>query len=344
MKVKMQKLPVSVQRIAKNFRVRLKMARQGNYSALTQKKLYGCYLAERQNTVDYEDKVVLFVFAGREDRMTLLLKYLKKLLKDGMVDHVHIWNFARKRSDFSWVNGCADKIDGITVFSLSTFTILAGYEQILYKAAYEYYCRPEFKNTIFIKCDDDIVYLDLTSCSFPDFLNMVKNIDKQRDYFMVSANVLNNGVCAYLQQNRKELIPLDVGMFSFPCEHGKPGMALEQYWDHGRKSQRLHEYFLANTDRFVEMSRQCQPEKVAEGTRVSINFVGFKQDILPFYVKSDKHLDDEHYLTVETSKRLQKSVMICMPFVGSHLSFYSQGRQDNAMLIESYTGLFNCNK
>ncbi len=161
---------------------------------------------------------------------------------------------------------------------------------------------------------------------------------------MVSANVLNNGVCAYIQQNKNGLIPRDVGLFSFPSEHGKPGMALEQYWDHGKKSQRLHEYFLSNTDRFVGMSQQCQPEKVAEGIRVSINFVGFKQDILPFYVKSAKHLDDEHYLTVETSKRLQKSVMICMPFVSSHLSFYSQGRQDDAMLIGSYARLPDCNK
>jgi hypothetical protein len=186
-----------------------------------------------------------------------------------------------------------------------------------------------------------VVYIDLSRSSFLDFLKLVKDIDTEGDYFMVSANVLNNGVCACMQQNKNKLIPQNVGEFSFPHEHGKPGMALEQYWDHGRKSQRLHEYFLSNKDWFVEVSHQCQLEIVEKGTRVSINFVGFKQDILPFYVKSDKYLDDEHYLTVETSKRLQKSVMICMPLVVFHLSFYSQGRQDDAMLIKFYERLFN---
>jgi hypothetical protein len=334
---------MSVKRFTKAFLARLNMAGQGNKSALTQKQLYKCFLTGQHN-VDYKDKVLMFVFAGREDRMTLLMNYILKLLDGGLVDYVHVWNFARTKNDFSWVNRCAKQIDGVTVFSLPAFTNLSGFGPVLYKAAYEYYCSPEFKDTFFIKCDDDVVYIDPSQTSFIDFLKMVKNIDAKSDYFMVSANVLNNGFCAYMQQNKHELIPSNIGIFSFPCEHGEPGMALEQYWDHGRKSQLLHEYFLSNNDWFVEMSHHCQTEKVEKGFRFSINFVGFKQDILPSYVKTNKCLDDEHYLTVEMSKQLQKNVIICSPLVVSHLSFYSQGRQDDAMLIKFYDGLLNRNK
>ncbi|MGC3970583.1 MAG: hypothetical protein QM775_25585 [Pirellulales bacterium] len=67
-----------------------------------------------------------------------------------------------------------------------------------YWQAYDYYAKrlKTFEDSLFLKCDDDIVYVELEKLSaFIEFRRA------QRNYFIVSANVVNNGVCAYLQQS-----------------------------------------------------------------------------------------------------------------------------------------------
>jgi len=119
---------------------------------------------------DYKDKTVLFVFAGRKDRMTILTTYLKELLAKELVDYIHIWNFARNENDFKWVKSLQDTQNQIVVFTPGTFSDLAENPQILYREAYQFYSNPFFYNSLFIKCDDDIVYIDTSEQSFNLFL------------------------------------------------------------------------------------------------------------------------------------------------------------------------------
>jgi hypothetical protein len=50
-----------------------------------------------------EHKVVFSVFAGRRDRVELLLKNVDRFVKDGLVDEVHLWDFCRKEVDREWL-------------------------------------------------------------------------------------------------------------------------------------------------------------------------------------------------------------------------------------------------
>jgi hypothetical protein len=52
---------------------------------------------------NYKDKTILFIFAGRQDRMSLLLSCLKFLIRKDLIGYVHIWNFARTEEDFIWI-------------------------------------------------------------------------------------------------------------------------------------------------------------------------------------------------------------------------------------------------
>ena len=61
---------------------------------------------------------------------------------------------------------------------------------------YNHYTDYKYVNDIIIKCDDDIVFIDLNK--LPKYLDFIKN----NDYDLVFANTINNGVCAYYQQNK----------------------------------------------------------------------------------------------------------------------------------------------
>jgi hypothetical protein len=50
-----------------------------------------------------EHKVVFSVFAGRRDRMELLLEHVDRFVKDGVVDEVHVWDFCRNEDDRVWL-------------------------------------------------------------------------------------------------------------------------------------------------------------------------------------------------------------------------------------------------
>lgn len=52
----------------------------------------------------YRDhKIICTVFAGRRDRMTLLLDHLDALVACGLVDEVHLWDYCRTEEDRAWL-------------------------------------------------------------------------------------------------------------------------------------------------------------------------------------------------------------------------------------------------
>ena len=48
-------------------------------------------------------RVVLSVFMGREDRASLLLRYVDRLHAMGLVDEAHLWDYTRKEADRTWL-------------------------------------------------------------------------------------------------------------------------------------------------------------------------------------------------------------------------------------------------
>jgi hypothetical protein len=191
--------------------------------------------------------------------------------------------------------------------------------------AYDYYSRrlPEFANTLFLKCDDDIVYMDIEKLS--SFIEFRRENPK---YFIVSANVVNNGVCAYWQQVAGSL-PSALGDFERP-----PGGFGGTLWQSPQRAAQLHDYFLAKEDKYMPLTHP-----VIDWTeRQSINFIAWLgKDLLHM---SGLTRDDEHALSVEIPNFLNRPTAIYSDFVVSHLSFGPQERGlDVAPLIAGYEAL-----
>jgi hypothetical protein len=189
-------------------------------------------------------------------------------------------------------------------------------DAMFYTAAYRYYAanRERYQDDILLKCDDDIVYLDLDRLG--DFIEFRR---QHPEYFLVSASVVNNGVCAHFQQS----------MGAIPqwleCEL-PPGGLCGSLWGSGTKAEAVHNLFLEAPTAF----KTGDAREVVWNERLSINFIALLgEDLIHI---PDITPDDEHDLCYGVRKRAKKQNCIYPGFVTAHLSFW---KQDGAMNIRN---------
>ncbi len=198
-------------------------------------------------------------------------------------------------------------------------------DEMPYFQAYQYYAKrlPDFADALFLKCDDDIVYVDLDGLSgFIDYRR------KNPNYFLISANVVNNGVCAYFQQVSGAL-PLSLGHFERP-----PGGFGGTLWTDPNKANNLHDFFLAAAKKEFPL-----PSKVVDWQeRQSINFIAWLGSDLQHMALARG--DDEKMLSVDLPAFLDRPTAIYSDFTVSHLSFGPQeSGVDVNRLIAAYDAL-----
>jgi hypothetical protein len=251
-------------------------------------------------------------FAGRRDRMSILMTYVLKALRCGLIDEHHVWNYARNRRDRAWVSSLSAYHPGIRVMEPRGRP---------FDAYYDHYRKEDYGDAVFLKADDDIVYIDLER--LPGF---IAHRISDPATFLLSANVVNNGVCAYFQQQRG-VLPA-----TFPTLPYPPGGICGLLWERADLAVQLHRAFLDAPRSFGFPGTTLAPD------RLSINFVS--------YLGRDLDLieglrgDDEDMLSVKLPRASGRSNLIHNPFVVSHLSFYSQDQgMDRESLLQAYAEL-----
>ena len=188
---------------------------------------------------------------------------------------------------------------------------------------YQYYNDKKYEDDVIIKCDDDIVFIDIYK--LPKFIEYVKNTE----YDLVFANTINNGVSAYYQQHKYGLIPKTLMDLEYPN-----GGLCGTLWESGKKAEKLHNYFIEHYKNFID--KDYNNDVIPIETRFSINFFGFKCKNWNKIVNC--YIDDEYNLTVDfVKKNILKNVLYSDLFV-SHLSFYKQIESgiDSNDLIKKY--------
>jgi hypothetical protein len=196
-----------------------------------------------------------------------------------------------------------------------------------WKNYYTYYNDKKFENDIIIKCDDDIVFIDLYK--LPKFIDFSKN----NDYDLVFANTINNGVSAYFQQNKYSLIPKELMYLEYP-----PNGLRGSLWANGKKAEKLHNYFIANYEKFIDY--EYNNEIIPINTRFSINFFVYKGK--NWHKIKDCFRDDEYNLTVDYVLNKNFKNILYSDFYVSHLSFYKQNETgiDVETLVDNYNELY----
>jgi hypothetical protein len=194
-----------------------------------------------------------------------------------------------------------------------------------WKNYYQYYTNTKYANDIILKCDDDIVFMDIYK--LPKFIEFIKN----NDFDLVFANTINNGVSSFFQQHRYNLIPTTLMNLEYPNE-GLYGTL----WESGEKAEKLHNYFIQNNKKFL----LDRGETIQINTRFSINFFGYKGK--NWHKIKDCYIDDEYNLTVDYVKNRKFKNIFYSDFYVSHLSFYKQNETINLYdLVNKYDDLYN---
>lgn len=262
--------------------------------------------------------VIFTCFVGRRKNLEILFQYVAKLRSTGMIDSVHLWDFIRDPDDKDWIYTNAET-RGFEIKKPDSSN---------YKEYYSHYTSARYPNSVVIKSDDDIVFVDVGA--FAGFLaHRLENAEP----LLLFPSIVNNGVCAYRQQSCGVLPPADAyGGVSFEDDHGFGSL-----WASGEKAQTMHAYFLDHYDEWIAKSKACGVVRLPVGQRVSINFFAVLSEDLD-YAYGRVTSDDEYQLTVTIPNELGRRNEIYMGMTVSHLSFFKQRDtgMDEALVLERY--------
>ena len=103
-------------------------------------------------------KAIVTIFAGRWNRLSIVMKYLLLALQSNIIQEVHLWDYCRDAIDREDLNLRYEHREHEGIFVKKKYTSrMAWYDY------YEYYdvhgqAHPE---DVIIKCDDDVVFIDI---------------------------------------------------------------------------------------------------------------------------------------------------------------------------------------
>lgn len=278
-------------------------------------------------------RIILTIFAGRERYLSILSTYLNILLDKGVLNEVHLWNYARNEQDYAYVQKLSEIRTEYKIFNPNKDDIHKGWNQ--WSAYYEYYTTQNDydENDIIIKCDDDIVYIDVDK-----FMRYIRSIKHGSIYF---PNIVNNDVGAYVQTQNKVhrlLILINNNLLKPGCDIPLSTMDGRAWCDKPEKAQAVHATFLQRRERF-----SLELPLIPWTSRVSINFFGMtfrtmKRNYMLF--KEFGGGDDEAFLSARIMNHVDSPNYIVPFFNVVHFSFggqYSKGLDDQ--FLPHYRGL-----
>jgi hypothetical protein len=263
--------------------------------------------------------VILTCFAGRKRYLEILFVYVQKLMNSGHIHEFHIWDYTREIEDNKFIRD----------FSLKDprFRLMSVFSRETFREYYNFYTKQRYPDpmTVIIKCDDDIVFIDVEQ--FPEF------IERRRcnpDFLLGSAMVMNNPLCNCMQ--------LSIGMISNDYFNNDDLAKL----CHSMETPALiHQYFLEMRHRLVPDSRSLTnilPIDVSNGdTRLNINFfaiLGKDLDVFQAVTASS----DEVSIAIKLPIILRRINYIDPSFIVVHSAFDLQRRAgfDDTDFISKY--------
>lgn len=183
-------------------------------------------------------------------------------------------------------------------------------------------------NDVFIQINDGIVYLDLNHLqNFIDF--RVKN----PEYFVVSANIINQDLSTKIQKKYGMLNP---SLFS--------DNIIKNINKSGIDAEKLHRYFIHNYDDFILKNKNSD-------LFLDNDFLLVKEKFKPCLVSwlggdcqymHNFNAYHEEQMTIQIPQKIQRNNAIFLPFIASYLANYNQENQmDTKDLIYQYQCLLD---
>jgi hypothetical protein len=273
--------------------------------------------------MSYRDyRIVLVTPSGRQRYMTLLERHIEAASIRRLsfsVDEWQIWVNTNDVDDLQYLRHLSERrpfvrlIEGV------------GNPELANKNIRNYYRFAVEPDTVFIRTDDDIVWLA------PDFFQrLIDSRLANPDPLLVSANVINNAICGHLQQ-RAGAFGFDAGTVGYTCMDPVG-------WKDPHHAEYVHRAFLANpnADRW-----RTQDWLLYAGERFSINAIcWFGEEMAKIIKAGGVGEDEEDWLTYQYPRQSKQPNMICGSAVAVHFAFFTQrAHLDKTDVLDGYRKL-----
>ena len=257
------------------------------------------------------------VFLGREKNMKILHIYIELLLKDNIINEYHMYDFSRNINDHLFIKNEYERL--FNMFDNRIF--LHNYENNekiisihrvktnwnpFYKKIYE----TSSSNDIIIKCDDDILFIDIHALK-----NAINDRFNDKISFLIHSNCINNGVCAYYQ---KYIYPKLLDNLNKYPKGGILGILFEK----PEIAYAIHNQF--TNDLLLDMNNinKYIMNDVYINSRISINFILINGRDTKYFKNIE--INDEYELSSYIPELLCRPNKIKGDLITSHLSYSIQ--------------------
>ena len=280
----------------------------------------------KNNKKNPYNKVIFTIFTGRKCYLDVLFIYLDTLLKNNIINEIHLWNYTRNKDDEKYVIDWCNKNKKYILFQPKKN--LNQWDEY-----YKYYSSNNFNdNDILIKCDDDVVYIDINK--------MKSFLDQVNDDYLYYPNIINNDVCAYVQS--KYGIHNLLNKISNKNNTQGNYEPLTDWYLSFNKANKIHNHFLKNKSKYIIKNTN----NIKWNSRISINFYAGRfstikklyNDFINRTTLIDKKSADEAYLSGYICKKFNTYNIIVPFFNIVHFSFAFQNpiKLDNLYLPYYY--------
>lgn len=259
-------------------------------------------------------RTILIITAGRQRYMEKLIPLI--IEQKNEFNELQIWENSRHYSDKMYLHTLASKYDWIKLCLKPNNRKLTNIGLSSFNLFYDYILEP---NCIYIKFDDDIVYIEKELIKKVKFFRL-----NNPEPPIIYVNTINNGICAHLQQNNGNNLLDD-----FPELELK---ANNKLWYSPTLAYNIQSKFRKDLNNGEEHKWYVKSKPITG--RFSINCISWTSDSIP-NMKDCETYEDEEWLTVDLPKILNKDNIIFGETVCQHFAYFPQRNILNEFCLDS---------
>lgn len=263
-------------------------------------------------------KVVVVTPAGRKRYMEVLLKYILK--NRSIIDEYCIWQNTKNIEDINYFKTLTENYNFIKVKE-SKIPINGGW------SIHKFFVDCVDKDTIYIRLDDDIVYLEDNF-----FIKLLLFRIHNPQYFLVFPNIINNAIIDHIHQRMGVYEIEQIFDYSFLSKVG---------WADPYLAQHKHDVFVNNISNNMLDIYRFNRWELFFYERISINCISwFGEEFAKF--EGNVGVDEEQWLSQDKPKNIKKMNCVFGDAICSHFAFYTQREfLDSTNTLQKYKELIN---
>ena len=306
-----------------------------NFYKKKNKKYYIKNINSKKKTNEENNIVKFCIFAGRKMNLQILHKYIEVLLQENIIHEYHIFDFTRNNNDkiflFESYTYLHKKFNNQIFIHNNTNTTQIQDNQYDWSPFYKVISNKEFyKNSIVIKCDDDILFIDILGLK-----NAIQERQKDKKTFLFHSNCVNNNICAFYQKELFNTITKELNTYP-------QGGILGPLFENPKLAYIMQYQFITDCINDIHNMRKYYLKDIYINTRISINFIILNGEDCKYFKNTS--YNDEYEVSSYYPEKLLRPNKIIGNFITCHYSYSLQekilSRIQNIKTL--YNNLSNC--